>query len=403
MFTSPFWGLGCLLAGCGAAYVLRRMPPSACFHAGRHRNLDGLRGVLALIMFICHASTWQQYLADHRWRVSETPVYIIPGQTGIVIFFMLTGFLFARKFLATGRRSENWIRLYVSRFLRLVPAYYLMLSALLVVLVVQLLKGNARWEDCRWSDALAWLAFTVPGAPLMCGYELTNIAVAGVTWSLTYEWAFYFGLPFLAVLIGKRVPWVVLGLCGIALFVAVRAVPMYLVVYLSFAMGILSALLDWFRPSVWLQTSSWAGILAVVLLFVNAFLHSQTSYVVGSVFLISIAFHVFASGNSLKGILNTRTFQVFGLCTYSLYLFHGLLLYVAFLTLSEFYPAFFSNDLIYWVVVMLLTPVLIGVSLFLYLTIEHPPMQRVLQVSAAIERFLVRGRARDSDTHLPIK
>lgn len=92
MITSPFWAFGCLLAGWLTAYLLRNAPHPSCFHTGRHQNLDGLRGALALIMFICHASTWQQYLSDQRWRISDTPLYILPGQTGIVIFSCLQDF-----------------------------------------------------------------------------------------------------------------------------------------------------------------------------------------------------------------------------------------------------------------------------------------------------------------------
>lgn len=390
MFTSPIWGLACLLAGWLTAYLLRYVPHSNCFHSGRLKSLDGLRGVLALVVFICHASTWQQYLVDQRWRVSDTPLYVLPAQTSVLIFFMLTGFLFTRKFLMSGKASENWIRLYTSRILRLGPAYMLMLAALAVVVALQILYGQARWSECYWRDGLAWLAFTLPGAPPLCGYAQTNVAVSGVTWSLTYEWVFYFSLPLLAVITGKRVPVVVLLVGGAVLVVSLRAAPWYSVVYLSFVLGIGSAFIDFRRPSIWLQNSAWAGIAAVTLLVVNGFVHTQTSYTIPSVLVVGLAFHVFASGNTLMGVLSTRTFQVFGLCTYSLYLFHGLLLYTVLSVLTRFFPLLHTDAPAYWSTIILLTPMLIAGTLLIYLRLEYRSLQRTHAISVFIESLLCR-------------
>ena len=384
--TSPIWGIACLITGCITAYLLRNIPHSECFHTGRHRNMDGLRGVLALIMFICHASTWQQYLIDGKWRISHSPIYILPGQTGIVIFFMLTGFLFTKKFLTSKSTPENWIKIYTSRFTRLVPAYTLMLFGLFSVVFLQIFNGNAHWLDCRLSDAIAWLTFTIPGAPNLCGYSATNIAVAGVTWSLTYEWAFYFSLPLLAKITGKHVHNTVLLLSTTALIIFIKTIPFYPFVYFCFLMGAASAILDHKKPSTWLQNTPQAGTLALALLITNSLINTDTSYKISSALIIFLAFHIFASGNSLFGILNTRTFQVFGIITYSLYLFHGLLLYATLSYLISKLPILPYKDHFYWTTIISITPLLIGVSLFSYLKIEHPPMLMTSKISKSIEK-----------------
>ena len=388
--TSPAWGIACLVAGCATAYSLRKIPHTDCFHTGRHQNMDGLRGVLALIMFICHAASWQQYLTEKQWRTSDSPFYILPGQTGIVIFFMLTGFLFARKFLTSKNRTENWIRLYTSRVLRLVPAYALMLSVLLLVIIFQTLKGHANWADCKMMDIISWAAFTIPGAPSLCGYNATIVAVAGVTWSLTYEWTFYSSLPFLAVLARKRVALPILILSGLACIILIRTIPIYTFVYFCFILGITSAFLDFHKPSQWLRNSPWAGLLAIALLITNSLIHNETSYKVSSALIIGMAFHIFSSGNSLYGMLTTRTFQVFGLCTYSLYLFHGLLLYTTLNYLNAEAPLFHLKNHIYWPTIIFLTPILITISLFIYLKVEHPPMQKLAMTSEITQRIWLR-------------
>jgi peptidoglycan/LPS O-acetylase OafA/YrhL len=390
MNLHPLWGIACLVAGIFTAFMLRRIPDPSCFHEGRHQNLDGLRGVLALIMFICHAATWQQYLVDGRWRISDSPFYILPGQTGIVIFFMLTAFLFTRKFLTHEGRQQNWLHIFSSRLLRLLPAYAVMLFVLFLLTFYQTLVNSGQWQTCRPLDFLQWIAFTLPGAPKLCNFAETQVAVAGVTWSLAYEWVFYFSLPFLALLTGKRPGLFVISVSLVCLVVSVRLLPAYSAVYLSFAIGIASAFLDFHRPSLALQNSRWAALLAICILVFNSFLHTQSSYPLTSVLVIALAFHIFASGNTFFGILTTRTFQVFGLCTYSLYLFHGFLLYFSLYSLVNVWPNLHVHNFSFWVAIVLLTPLLITGSLFMYLFVEHPPLQRSKALSNWIEKQWAR-------------
>lgn len=393
MITHPAWGLASLSVGLLTAYLLRKIPHASCFHQGRHQNLDGLRGVLALIVFICHASTWQQYLIERKWRVSDTPFYILPGQTSIVIFLMLTAFLLTKKLLTSVHERENWIHVYTSRVLRLAPVYAVMLIVLATLALYQTWDQGGQWHTCAANDFFKWMAFTLPGAPQLCDFKETNVAVSGVTWSLTYEWAFYFSLPFLSVLTGKRPAWGVLLVCGLLLWWAVNAIPFYTTVYFSFALGMTSAFIDFYRPSCRLQHSNWASAAALLLLVSNSFWHTNTSYTETSVLVIFLAFHIFASGNTLMGILCSRTFQVFGLCAYSIYLFHGLLLYLGLNGLLILVPSLPTNNLVYWNAIVFMTPVLIGGSLGMYLYVEHPPMQRTKQVSTWLQKRLEQGYA----------
>jgi peptidoglycan/LPS O-acetylase OafA/YrhL len=325
-------------------------------------------------------------LSDGQWRISDTPFYILPGQTGFVIFFMLTAFLFTRKFLTAGQQKVNWIEIYASRFLRLIPAYCVMLLVLFSLSIFASRLQDANWQDCKITDFLKWMTFTILGAPTLCKFVETNIAVAGVTWFLTYEWIFYFSLPLLALLTGKRPTLSVFIICSSLLILSFNAVPIYGVVYLSFSLGIISAFLDHYYPSQWLQRSRWASLVALGLLVGNSLWHVETSYTITSSLVIALAFHIFASGNTLWGILCTRTFQVFGLCTYSLYLFHGLLLYSSLYGLVQIYPDLHAINAAYWGVIMALTPLLIILSLTLYLFIERPPLQNARALAHWIER-----------------
>jgi peptidoglycan/LPS O-acetylase OafA/YrhL len=60
----------------------------------RYASLDGLRGYCAFFVFLHHASIWYSYLHTNSWAAPPSHFYNHLGQSGVAIFFMITGFLF---------------------------------------------------------------------------------------------------------------------------------------------------------------------------------------------------------------------------------------------------------------------------------------------------------------------
>src|SRR5438094_622932 len=62
----------------------------------RYEVLDGLRGFLALSVFLLHANAYYHFYHErqHQWGESPSVFYSQMGQIGVVLFFMITGFLF---------------------------------------------------------------------------------------------------------------------------------------------------------------------------------------------------------------------------------------------------------------------------------------------------------------------
>jgi peptidoglycan/LPS O-acetylase OafA/YrhL len=297
---------------------------------------------------------------------------------------MLTGFLFCKKIIGSKEKKTTWIEIYIARFLRLAPVYILMLIILALAIGWGVFKDYIDASKCRLEDALSWLLFTIPGAPLLCEYKRTNVMTSGVTWSLTYEWLFYFSLPALAQIIGKKPPLPLL-LASIFIASAIAFIlPFYPVVYLSFLVGIISGYFDHKHHSQNLEKKLWVGLASIAILIGNGFLNNQTSYTILSVFLIGISFHIFASGNSLAGILKTRTFQTLGLCTYSTYLLHGLALFITLTTVKKIIPDIHTNDVTYWTTIILMSPVLIFFCLLVHISIEFPMIKKTKFVVAYI-------------------
>ena len=85
--------------------------------------LDGLRGVSVFLVILVHIRTKSDWLAH------------IPGQLGVDIFFVLSGFLITTLLLREQDESGkvDLIAFYIRRFFRIVPVYLFVLSIYLAV------------------------------------------------------------------------------------------------------------------------------------------------------------------------------------------------------------------------------------------------------------------------------
>ena len=369
------YGVLCLISGFIAAYTIRNLIAPENFQSGRHANLNGLRGFLSLIMFVCHASTWQQYLADGRWRISDSPSLIIPGQTGIVLFFMITGFLFAKKYLDKKNQEIDWIKTYCSRILRLYPAYLGSMAILIAIISIKKIKLGDFTKDFELTPYIQWILFTIPGAPPLNKFQETNIIMVGVTWSLVFEWAFYFSLPMIAAILGTKKSWRAIFLCAIPLITTLYLIPFYGLVYFMIFIGILCAIFDKYTKFQNILNKKIFSIAALAILITNGFVNNETSYTGSSITAIGFAFVIFSSGNDLFGFLNKKSTQVFGMGTYSIYLLHGPLLYLTFTTTQTSTHKIIESNELFWAIIILISPILVLLSTFSYVFIEAPAMK----------------------------
>src|SRR3979490_3443378 len=74
----------------------------------RTETLDGLRGFLALSVFIHHFVITHRYLQSGIWDYPPSAFYTLLGQVGFGVFFMITGFLFWGKLLDARGRPDWW-------------------------------------------------------------------------------------------------------------------------------------------------------------------------------------------------------------------------------------------------------------------------------------------------------
>lgn len=370
-----------LALGCSFLLVTWFGKPAA---QGRFVTIDGLRGYLAFAVFIHHIPVWYSYCRSGIWHVPSSSVYTNLGQVGVAFFFMITAFLFYSKLIDGKKKPVNWTRLYISRVFRLWPLY--LFAVLLLFLMVAYLSGGELRVPLRplTSSLVRWLAFSIFGGPDINGVHDTFAIIAGVTWSLAYEWFFYGSLPILALTVGTRAPALYIGLSAAALMGAAALHPLP-IFFLAFAGGIAAAVLVRNETVCKLAQGPAVSLLAIICV-ASVLIGFSSAYAPVPLLLLSVAFVAFACGNTLFGVLTSGTSRMLGDMSYSIYLLQGFILYCAYgLGVGAYEPAALSPTQ-HCLIAIACTPLLIFSSFATYRLIELPAMKRVQSISAWITR-----------------
>jgi len=363
----------------------------------RNVALQGFRGLLAFGVFMHHAFIWNRYARGHAWY--DAQVWHQFGESRVVLFFMLTATLFYGRLLDARGGQFDWLKLYVTRLLRLGPAYwfamFLMFGAVAWTTALHLNGAGSSPFDYSWGDILGqcavWLGFSMLGMPSIDGYYATPVITASVTWTLPYECVFYLLLPLLALPLRVHVSARALAIgLGAAAWLAIwQPEPMYCT---PFACGFAVALLMRV-PRVVALLRHRACAVGVVVAMTVAILGFPSMLTTAPMLLLLFSMAVVASGNDLFGVLGWRLPQMLGNCAYSLYMLHGVALYTLFMLVIGPERAARLSDWQYAAVIAAYVPVVLALSWASQRWIESPPMRAVPAVVAAIRRLVPRRPA----------
>ncbi|SAL18196.1 acyltransferase [Caballeronia cordobensis] len=180
--------------------------------------LDGLRGLAAMWVFLCHV----QILTGMK----SIPI-LSYGELAVDLFMFLSGFLMAHHYLE--RRADEpwntgrtWWRFWCRRFFRITPAYYLLL---LISFAAGHYLADARtsiahfWPatatlDSRYLDHSVWnvLTHVTYSFGVLPRYSF-NTALPD--WSIGLEMQFYAVFPLLMLLIARH--GVFIAIAGLAI------------------------------------------------------------------------------------------------------------------------------------------------------------------------------------------
>lgn len=255
------------------------------------------------------------------------------GQTGVSLFFVLSGFLITRILLTTKESANFFQAFYLRRILRIFPLYYLYL-----VLYYFVLPLITQTDTAIWSEQF-WYWFYLQGFPMT--FHWTHIGPDHF-WSLAVEEHFYLFWPLLIYYIRlKYLKWIIAAVILTA--VALRIVfvqQSYETFYFTFtrmdelAMGALLAVLEQKRKlsPVYLRRYLILFIIIALPLLLLWFLNRgngnmfiqviKYNFISLSYFFILCIILSSDAGGRLKLFLGSNVLNFLGRISYGLYVYH---------------------------------------------------------------------------------
>ncbi len=167
--------------------------------ASRLHGIEGLRAVAALSILVFHC--WLFTVGKAGWVIGPLGALMWPLESGVTLFFVLSGFLLYRPFAAAvlaGRPRPSVRRYLRNRALRILPAYWaiLLASALVIGSAATGIIGGSFVVGVSLDPA------TLGAVALLIGNYLPTKFLSGIppSWSLSTEVAFYVLLPLFVVI-----------------------------------------------------------------------------------------------------------------------------------------------------------------------------------------------------------
>jgi peptidoglycan/LPS O-acetylase OafA/YrhL len=287
---------------------------------------------------------------------------------------MITGFLFTLK---AKNNNINWQKFYISRILRLLPLY-----SVIVFCVFLMSLHLSNWSLINTPYQIAkqltqWITFVVFGRPDINGVAMTWTLIAGVNWSLKYEVLFYIfavpGMHFLQKSINPKITAFVIAIMLISL-IGLRewrelsgGSTLHAAHFLG---GILVACAIQIPEGCLLIRSKLTKILAVMaLISLSLMTHSYSSFAI--IFSIVI-FSAAAGGASMFGIFSSRPAVWLGDISYGIYLIHGLVIWIALNAGGQIFDISSTSLVDYFSLVLLITLTVLLLASASYVKLERP-------------------------------
>jgi exopolysaccharide production protein ExoZ len=334
-----------------------------------------LRGIASLLVVFFHTTVNDTALLDKDFCFG----FFSFGKAGVDIFFVLSGFIITYTSLQALKTSGKPIPFLRRRFIRIFPAYWIVITIFLVIQSLFSSFYNSGTYNYSITNILTTY-FLLPG----------HLMVNGVSWTLSYELFFYMLFSVAFIIPSKKLVFI-LGLVY-AIVIIVLAIINYPVnpqntwtmffifpMNTEFLMGVIAALIIPKIPS----GISTALIISGSLLFLaGALLYNNHYYVVQNEFNRVITFGIpsfliitgvvkFELGYKIK----VHNFLLaLGEASYSLYLIHLPLVVAAIKLIGKMGIA---NNIIIHCLLLMVIFIICCISVFFFRHIEKPIIDKL--------------------------
>lgn len=306
-------------------------------HLNYNHSMEGLRGILALNVLFSHAGFHYNYHQTGNWNCPSV-FYQLLGPNSVTLFFMISGFLFWRKFLEPNKK-HNWGTFFRGRILRILPAAWFSVAIVFLLVFIQSHFQILVSVKALTSSLLRWVTF---GFYEINSFKDAALINGGVFWTLRQEWFFYFSLPLISFFAKKNRTLIFLLIVWggyewlesskvVSLFFPTETqgyaqiiINFFSYLKFGFGWGMLAACAYIQRPSIPILKNRLASILALLCWGVAQSSFHNRIY---QCLLLFIVFIVIVYENNLLGILSSNSAQFLGQVSYSIYLLHGIVLW----------------------------------------------------------------------------
>lgn len=297
-----------------------------------YKNLDGVRAIAALMVMLFHF--FREIEPDTKMVQILSTVSVF-GQTGVTLFFVLSGFLITRILLQTKETEGYFKNFYVRRTLRIFPLYYLFL--VLWYFVVPLVSET---EPASLEEQMYYFTYLQDFARTFDW----NVVGPHHFWSLAVEEHFYLFWPLVVYFVSRKN--LIRIIVGIILFAALLRAFMlgdgYSVFIFTFtrfdtlAIGALLAILelkDSFRRENSRKFLMLLCGLSLLTLFIWVYFAGEGNDYIQNLRYVLLSFTYSAAigfvlslkdGHLINRVLRARFLLYTGKISYGLYVYHPL-------------------------------------------------------------------------------
>jgi peptidoglycan/LPS O-acetylase OafA/YrhL len=305
----------------------------------RITQIDGLRGIAILLVISFH------YINNQLWYAQSLLGRLICkatsfGWVGVDLFFVLSGFLIGN-ILIKNRGAKNYFStFYIRRVVRIIPNYFLAVSVFLIICAIPFFSDN---RFLTGDNVIPWWSYYIMvHNNYMAAMNTMGNSANSITWSIGVEEQFYIIFPFIVYFVKDKWLPMLLFLVIVAACIFRMQFKTWVPTYVllpsrmdSIAFGFLVAYYYQnknFKSVFQKYSKFFIGIIMLDVL-VCAFLYwrfSDLGAIKHSLFALSFAIGLgfaLSDKDSLYGrLLQNKLLTWFGTISYSLYLFHYVIL-----------------------------------------------------------------------------
>lgn len=326
----------------------------------RLNHLDGIRGLLSLVVVLNHsflvvaipafANVWgQDYLKffDLPSKIQQIMMILGNGGTAVSMFFVMSGYVLNYSLSKFEWGVTGYLRFLWKRFIRLYPAFFFTI----------LLISTARWlgfdyqtfpHASTWYHW--WMNFNLDLKEFLLNAIFVNINLGGVTWTLRVIVLMSFFAPFLYYLAKKLTPWQNFLFALLLTYLSFNLLNLnnfrdFRYVYM-FYLGLIIPQFKYFFESF----PKWLIHLALpIMVYVMFTVRYQTNEYRGGVWESYISWFIlglviYQSSLKIFSFLTKPWLLFIGKISYSLYLIHFSVLYTLARVLFQFFPQINYTD-----------------------------------------------------------